>query len=214
MKSFFSDKSNNFENKSLIENDNLHTHDFEIAETFNKYFQNLVPNLDLKVPINLLCQTPENGDGILAAIYKYQNHTSIKTILEKCNFSFSFKTVSLTDIEKKMKSLNINTASHSFDIPTNIFKQNVDFFPSFVLDYVNKSITSSTFPSILKLEDIPVYKKHSRYEKSNYLSYQIYLKSLKLFFMDKFLLFLKTFSLKIKLVSGKASVRKAVSWQW
>ena len=67
-KSFFSDKSNNFENKSLIENDNLRTDDFEIAKTFNKYFQNLVTNLDLKVPSNLLCQTPENGDEILTAI--------------------------------------------------------------------------------------------------------------------------------------------------
>ena len=47
VESFFSDKSNNFENISLIENDNLLTDDFEIAETFNKFFQNLVPNLNL-----------------------------------------------------------------------------------------------------------------------------------------------------------------------
>ena len=162
MKSFFSDKSNNFENISLIENGNLLTDGIEIAETFNKYFQNLVSTLDLKVPSNLLCQTPENGDEILAAIYKYQNHPSIKTILEKCNFSFSFKTVSLTDIEKEMKSLNTNKASHSSDIPTKILKQNVDFFSPFILDYVNKSISSSTFPSILKLADIIlVFKKDS-----------------------------------------------------
>ena len=45
------------------------------------------------------------------------------------------------------------------------------------------------------------------------VSYQIYLKSLKMFFMTKFLLLLKTFSLNIKLVSGKVSVLKAVSWQ-
>ena len=48
-------KSNYFENISLIENGNLLTDDFEIAETFNKYFQNLVPHLDLKVSNNLLC---------------------------------------------------------------------------------------------------------------------------------------------------------------
>ena len=63
-KSFFSDKSNNFEYISLTENGNLPTDDFEIAETFNKYFQNLVPNLYPKVPNNLLCQTPENGDDV------------------------------------------------------------------------------------------------------------------------------------------------------
>ena len=154
---------------SLIEHGNLITNDFEIAETFNNYFQNVVPNLDLKVPSKLLCQAPENGDEVLAAIYKYQNHPSIKTILEKCNFSFSFKTVSLTDTEKEMKSLNTNKASRSSDIPTQTLKQNVDFFSPFILGYVNKSISSSIFPSILKLADItPVYKKNSRCKKSNY----------------------------------------------
>ena len=132
IKSFFSDKSNKFKNISLLENGNLLTDDFEIAKTINKYFQNLVPNLALKIPSNLLCQTPKNGDKTLAAIYKYQNHPRIKTILEKCNFSFSFKTVSLTDIEKEMKSLNTNKASHSSDIPTKILKQNVDFFSPFI----------------------------------------------------------------------------------
>ena len=49
-KSFFSNESNNFKNISLIENGKHVTDDFKIEETFNKYFQNLVPNLDLKVP--------------------------------------------------------------------------------------------------------------------------------------------------------------------
>ena len=100
---------------------------------------------------------------------KYQNHQSIKTILEKCNFSFFLKTVSLTDVEKKMKSLNINKASHSSDIPAKCIKQNVDFFSPFILGYIIKAISSSTLRSILKLAGvIPVYKKDSRYEKSNF----------------------------------------------
>ena len=114
-----------------------------------------------------------------------------------------------------MKSLNTNKASHSSDIPTKILKQNVDFFSPFTLGYVKKSISSYTFPSILKFGDIiPVYKKDSRYEKKltigQSVSYQIYLKSLEMFFMTKFLLFLKIFSLNIKLVSGKALIRKTV----
>ena len=96
-----------------------------------------MPNLDLKVPSKLLCQTPENGDEVFAAIHNYQNHSSIKAIIEKCNFGFSFKTVSLVDIEKEMKSLNTNEASHSSDIPTKILKQNIDFFSPFILGYVN-----------------------------------------------------------------------------
>ena len=53
-------------------------------------------------------------------------------------------------VEKEMKSLNTNKESHSSDIPTKILKQNVNLFSPFILGYTNKSISSSTFPSILK----------------------------------------------------------------
>ena len=59
-----------------------------------------------------------------------------------------------------MKSLNTNKVSHSSDIPTKNFKTKRRFLFSFVLGYVNKSISSATFPSIIKLAGIiPVYKK-------------------------------------------------------
>ena len=105
-----------------------------------------MPNLDLKVPSSLLCQTPEKGDNILAAICKDQNHPSIKTTLEKCSCSFSFKTVSLTDIEKKMKNLNTNQVSHSSDKPTKILKQSVDFFSHFTLDSLINQSAPLLFP--------------------------------------------------------------------
>ena len=35
---------------SFIENGKLLANDCEVLETFSKYFQNLVPNLDLKGP--------------------------------------------------------------------------------------------------------------------------------------------------------------------
>ena len=111
--SFFPDKSNNFENISLTGNDKLLTDDFEIPVIFIRYFQNLLPNLDLKVPHNLLRQTPENGDEVSTAMSKRQNHPSIKTILEKFHFSFSFKTVSLTEVKNEIKSSDTNKASHS-----------------------------------------------------------------------------------------------------
>ena len=73
-----------------------------------------------------------------------------------------------TDIEKELKSLNTNKASHSSDIPIRFLKQNVDFFSPFILGYINKSIVLSTFPSVPKLSEIiPVYKNGSRYKKSN-----------------------------------------------
>ena len=103
-----------------------------------------------------------------------------------------------------MKSLNTNKASHSSDIPTKIVKQNVDFFSPFILGDVNKSISSSTFPLILKLADtIPVNKKDSRYEKSNYRPISALLNLPKIFenvLYDQLSSSLETFSLNIKLV--------------
>ena len=63
-----------------------------------------------------------------------------------------------------MKSLNTNKTAHSCHMETKILKQNVDFFSPVILDYVNKSISLSTFPSFLELLDIiPVCKKDSRF---------------------------------------------------
>ena len=131
--SFYSDKSNNFESITLTENGNLLTDDFKFAETFNKYFQNLMPNLDLKVPSTLLCQTPENGDDVLAAIYKYQNHPSIKTIFGKCNFNFTFKTVFLTNIEKEIKNLTTKKSIPFIRHSYKNFKTNCRFLFSFYI---------------------------------------------------------------------------------
>ena len=44
----FSPKSNNFESLSLFENHKLLTNDSEVAESFHKYFENLMFNIDLK----------------------------------------------------------------------------------------------------------------------------------------------------------------------
>ena len=62
---------------NVIGNGKLLTNDFQIAEIFNKYFQNLMPNLDLNVQNNLLCQTPRNGDEVLSAIHLFLYKQSI-----------------------------------------------------------------------------------------------------------------------------------------
>ena len=112
-----------------------------------------------------------------------------------------------------MNSLHTNEASHLAEIPTKILKQKLDFFSPFILGYVNKSISSSTFPSILKLAGItPVYKKDSRYGKSNYWPISVLPNLPRVFenIVNDQISFLKIFSLNIKLVCGKASISKVV----
>ena len=123
--------------------------------------------------------------------------------------------MSLTDVEKELKRLNTNKASHSSDIATKLLKQNVDLFSPFILGCVDKSISSPTFPSILKLADIiPVYKKDSRYEKSKYRPISAPPNLSKIFenvLYDQFRLYLKRFSLDIKNVSEKLQSTKLSS---
>ena len=54
VKSSFSDKSNNFESITLVENDNIVSDDNEVANIFNEDFSNLVEDLNLNIPENLI----------------------------------------------------------------------------------------------------------------------------------------------------------------
>ena len=54
VKSSFSDKSNNFESITLVENDNIVSDDNEVANIFNEDFSNPVEDLNLNIPENLV----------------------------------------------------------------------------------------------------------------------------------------------------------------
>ena len=82
---------------------------------------------------------------------------------------FSFENVSLEDVKKLTRELDITKASQLLDIPTKIIKQNADIFSEFFFVNINHSISNSTFPEQLKWADVrPVFKKNSRTDKENY----------------------------------------------
>ena len=54
VKSSFSDKSNNFESITLVENDSIVSDDNEVANIFNEDFSNPVEDLNLNIPENLV----------------------------------------------------------------------------------------------------------------------------------------------------------------
>ena len=54
VKSSFSNKSNNFESITLVENDSIVSDDNEVANIFNEDFSNLVEDLNLNIPENLI----------------------------------------------------------------------------------------------------------------------------------------------------------------
>ena len=136
--------------------------DKAIAEVFNKFFINIVPNLKIPVENNIDHDFTETDDLVLNAINKFKNHPSIIMIKRKNNpcGSFSFSSVQYDDILKKTKNLDNAKASQESDIPTKILKSNCEFFAQYFCENINYCICHSILPSNLKSADVtPVFKK-------------------------------------------------------
>ena len=81
-------------------------------------------------------------------------------VLSDVDFPFSFRKVTLNEINNEIKSLDESKASQSNDIPTNVIKQNYDIFATFVTENFNNMIENSVFPVSFKQADIkPIHKK-------------------------------------------------------
>ena len=171
VKPFFSEKSQHREKITLIEQTNIITNDKLIAESFNKFFSNIVKNLNIPPLEEYIGNTDDTEDPVLKAIRKYKNHPSINMIRNNIpeNLSFSFHQVTANEIEKELKSLNSTKTAQENDVPTKIIKENIDLFTPFLTLDFNSSIINATFPNKLKLADIlPIFKKDSRNLKENY----------------------------------------------
>ena len=135
--------------------------DKAIAEVFNKFFINIVPNLKIPVENNIDHDFTETDDLVLNAINKFKNHPSIIMIKRKNNpcGSFSFSSVQYDDILKKTKNLDTAKASQESDIPTKILKENCEFFAQYFCGNINYCICHSILASNLKSAGVTaVYK--------------------------------------------------------
>ena len=83
------------------------------------------------------------------------------------NKYFKFNSISKSEIEKEiMNLLDSSKTCQDSDIPTRIFKPNLDIFTGALYSEFNKSLETSVFPPTMKLVNVtPVYKKGNRLEK-------------------------------------------------
>ena len=137
----------------------------EVAEIFRSYFDGIVDGLNIKRCEN----SKEDSDPIINAIKTFEKHPSILKIQEvSYGCRFSFENVSLEDVKKVTRELDISKASQLLDIPTKIIKQNADIFSEFFCVNINHSVSNSSFPDQLKWADVKqVFKKNSRTVKEN-----------------------------------------------
>ena len=168
----FSDKNSSFSKITLIENELLLNDDEKISSTLNDFFSNVVSNLNIP-PYEDPSVNPEQfEDPVLKANEKYKYHPSIKAIKEKnLNKTFTFQTISRSDIKKEILRLDNSKTKQESDIPTKIIKQNfdVDIFTEHLFYEFEKSLGKSEYASSFKFVDITaVHEKDNRFEKNNY----------------------------------------------
>ena len=173
VKPLFSDKCIVQQDISLLENNTLITEDKLVADIFNHFFSNIVPNLHIKENEDILINSNTIENPINKAILKFSYHPSIMKIKDnvKVNSSeiFKFNIVSEDDIENILLNLDTSKATSSNSIPCLILRDNKDIFIPVITKIFNDSVLNQAYPEDPKLADvIPAHKKDELTDKCNY----------------------------------------------
>ena len=142
-----------------------------VAEVFNRFFINIVPNFKISPNHNYDTDFLVTNDQVTNVLNKFKNHSSIfmtksKRKIDQC---FSFGPVTNDDVLKNTNNLDTAKASQQCDIPIKILKQNSDYFAEYFCGNVNQCISKSMLPPDLKLADVTlVYKKKLKNLKDIY----------------------------------------------
>ena len=126
----------------------LFEEDEKIAETFNKFFGNIIKNIINFFSINsyVLEDVSMIHDPIIAAIEKYKRHPSILKIMKHVRVEnyFDFKHIDDKKMAEVLKVLNARKAKQENDIPIKLVKEN-SYFPLFSLECLTFILTKYLF---------------------------------------------------------------------
>ena len=159
------------ENGKVNEVEEIITDDKAIAEIFNEFYVNIVPNLKISMENNFDIEFIKTENPVLNAVNKYKNHPSVIMIKEKIKpiENFSFFPVQYDDVLRKIGNLDSSKSSQQTDIPTKILNYNSEYFAGYFDENINFCFENSCLPSDLKFADVtPAYNKKSKNSKDNY----------------------------------------------
>ena len=95
----------------------------------NNFFSNAVQDLKIPAFYGAVPLADNISHPIFRAILKYANHPSTIVIKDLNNaVMFSFSILSLFDVEKEVRKLDLRKATQNTVIPVRILKQNFDIF--------------------------------------------------------------------------------------
>ena len=184
VKPFFSEKNMVNSKINLIENNEIVSDDSKIANTFNDFFVNIVPSLEIKENEQLVHTEGTFDCQIERILDKYKFHPSVKTIKENLQLikSFSFRNIQKEFLISVIDSLDSSKTCQKQDIPIKVIKNNSDIFSNILFESINHCFSTSCFPDELKhSEVIPIHKKDSKLDKANYRPVSILLNFSKIF---------------------------------
>ena len=155
------------ENGKVNEVEEIITDDKAIAEIFNEFYVNIVPNLKIYMENNFDTEFVKTENPVLNVVNKYKNRPSVIRIKEKIKpiEKFSFFPVQYDDVLRKIRNLDPSKSSQQTDIPTKILNYNSEYFAGYFHENINFCFENSCLPSDLKFADVtPAYKN----SKDNY----------------------------------------------
>ena len=167
-KPFFSNKTNNFDDKIiLVEKGEVVSKNEKIGTHFNNYFNDITEGLNIK---KWSISDKLSDDPLVNAIQKYENHPSIIKIRSSVETTqlFDFNFVNSDDISKIINSMD-STKKTSGAIPIKIVTLAIKKICKDLANCINECIKQNKFPNKLKIEDItPIFKKEDPLDKTNY----------------------------------------------
>ena len=127
--------------------------DGKIALTLNTFFSNIVTSLKISKFKNCNPLSERIPQLTLRAILKYANNHSISAVKKynRTRHRFFFSVVEKESIIKELQKLNLKRLTQEADIPVKVLKDNKDFFEGYFQMLFDDAITSSKFPSSLKM---------------------------------------------------------------
>ena len=149
IKSLVPMKHKNNDTISIIRNDEKYINDPNtIANTLNKFFTSIAETVQSKI--------------------KFSNKSFRRFLSSENNNSFIINATNKEEICKKISSLNINKSCGPNSIPTKILHLVQDQIFKHLATVSNLSFSTRIFPTILTAKVIPIHKKDSKLEVSNY----------------------------------------------
>ena len=155
----------------MIENDEVITNDYEVAEKMNNFFIDTIENLDIESYAVYNGRETNHSNLAEDIVKKYERHPSILKIKEYVNLDnkFSFAITAEEELQKEIKLLDPKKANVENDIPIKILIETCNNVSNYLTKICNDSKIDQIFPESLKLADvIPVHKKDERSNKENY----------------------------------------------